>query len=137
MPAAQGPRIALAGLLYVLAVIGVGFVLGPIRMFWLEPLMGPAWATASESPFLIAAMIGSAHWAPRIARVDVTTAALGLVGLVALVLSQIAEFAGGIVLRGLSVSEQIARFGTSAGMIYAALLALFALMPLLVNHKRT
>jgi len=44
-------RIALAILLYFGVVFGAGFLLGPIRVVWLEPRFGPIIATACEAPF--------------------------------------------------------------------------------------
>jgi hypothetical protein len=36
---------------------GVGFLLGPIRVLWLEPRVGLVIAAACEAPFLLAAMV--------------------------------------------------------------------------------
>ncbi len=56
------------------------------------------------------------------------------VGALALVLA--ADFSIGTWLRGLTVSQQIRQFSTPAGLLYAASLAAFAAMPLLVNRAR-
>jgi hypothetical protein len=40
-----------AAALYFLIVFGVGFLLGPIRVFWLESRVGEAIATLCEAPF--------------------------------------------------------------------------------------
>ena len=53
----------------------------------------------------------------------------------ALVLQQTADFAVGIGLRNLTPTEQLARFAPGPGLIYAALLAAFAAMPLLRNRQ--
>jgi hypothetical protein len=58
------------------------------------------------------------------------------IGLGALVLQQLADFAVGTLLRGLSPSEQLQNFATPAGVIYATLLLLFAAMPWLVNRRQ-
>ena len=54
--------------------------------------------------------------------------------MVALVLQQIADVTVGLVLRGISLPEQFGRFATSEGAIYAGLLILFAIMPVLANR---
>jgi hypothetical protein len=54
-------------------------------------------------------------------------------GLGALILQQIADCAVGIGVRGITLSEQLARFVTAQGVIYAVLLMLFCLMPALLN----
>ncbi|MBK6705256.1 MAG: hypothetical protein IPG56_16840 [Caulobacteraceae bacterium] len=53
------------------------------------------------------------------------------IGLVALILQQVADLAVGFGLRGMTLSDQLAHFVTPAGVIYAATLVIFALMPLI------
>jgi hypothetical protein len=55
-------------------------------------------------------------------------------GLGALILQQIADFAAGSVLRGITPLEQIARLSTPAGLMYLALVLSFAGMPVLANR---
>jgi len=62
--------------------------------------------------------------------------ALAAIGVGALLLQQIADFTVGIMLRGLTPSEQLQNFGTPAGVIYAVALALFAAMPTLLSGRR-
>ena len=128
-------RIAAAALLYFAIVFGVGFLLGPIRVLWLEPSLGPILATACEAPFLLAAIVAAARWVPRVTRLSRASTSLGLVGLGALLLQQMADFAVGIGLRGLTASEQLAHFATPQGLIYAGLLAAFVAMPWLLNRR--
>jgi hypothetical protein len=127
-------RIAAAGLLYFAIVFGTGFILGPIRVLWLEPRVGPLVATACEAPFLLAAIVAAARVVPRVSRLEKNPASLALMGLGALLLQQLADFAVGIGLRGLSASEQLAHFATPQGLIYAALLIAFVAMPSLANR---
>ena len=128
-------RIAAAATLYFAIVFGVGFLLGPIRVLWLEPRVGPIIAAACEAPFLLAAMIVAARWI--VARVGLQQDALSLLlmGLGALVLQQAADFAVGIGLRDIGPSAQLAQFATPQGLIYAALLAAFVVTPLLLNRR--
>lgn len=128
-------RIAAAATLYFAIVFGVGFLLGPIRIFWLEPRLGLTAAAICEAPFLIAAMIIASRWVPCVVRMRQDLTALGLMGFGALALQQTADFAVGIGLRNLTPTEQLARFATAPGLIYAALLAAFAAMPLLRNRQ--
>jgi hypothetical protein len=124
-----------AASLYFAIVFGAGFILGPIRVLVLEPRLGEPWATACEAPFLLAAMVIAARWVPRVTRLGYSFASLALMGLGALVLQQIADFAVGMGLRGLSPSQQLAHFATPEGLIYAALLAAFVAMPALVGRR--
>lgn len=59
-----------------------------------------------------------------------------MVGLGALILQQLADFFVGIMLRGLTLSEQLQNFEPPAGAIYAVALLLFAAMPVMVNGRR-
>lgn len=127
-------RVAAAAVLYFAIVFGVGFVLGPIRVLWLEPRLGPTIAAVCEAPFLLAAMVVASRWVPRVVRMRQDLASLALMGVGALALQQVADFAVGIGLRGISAAEQLAHFATPQGLIYAALLAAFVVMPLLLNR---
>jgi hypothetical protein len=127
-------QIAAAAALYFAIVFAVGFLLGPVRVLWLEPRVGPILATACEAPFLLAAMVVVARWVPRLVRLPLDRASLLLMGGGALVLQQVADFAVGIGLRDIGPSEQLAQFTTLQGLIYAALLIAFVVMPLLLNR---
>jgi hypothetical protein len=122
--------------LYFLIVFGVGFLLGPIRALWLEPSVGKTAAVAVEAPLLLAAMIFAARQVPRWTGLGTTVGSLVAMGVGALVLRQIADLAVAIGLRGMTASEQIASLAAPAGLIYAALVVLFAAMPVLVHLRR-
>jgi hypothetical protein len=127
-------RILGAALLYFVIVFGVGFLLGPIRVLWLEPRIGPFNAVLCEAPFLLAAILVASRISPRLAGLELRTNALLAVGVAALVMQQIADAAVGLGLRSLSLHEQLARFATAEGATYAGLLILFAVMPALTNR---
>jgi hypothetical protein len=126
-------RIVITALLYFALVFGAGFVLGPIRVLWLEPRLGAFVATLCEAPFLLAAIVFAARFAPRVAGLNKSPVPMAFVGLIALVLQQAADLAVGVLLRGISVLEILAHFATPEGAIYAILLALFAAMPWLLR----
>jgi len=127
-------KLLLAALLYFFIVFGVGFVVGPIRVIWLEPRLGKPVAVLCELPLLLAAMILAARWVPRRVRLDANLRSLASMGILALAFQQIADFVVGIGLRGITPSEQFASFPTPAGLVYAAALLAFAAMPALANH---
>jgi hypothetical protein len=126
-------RIASAMLLYFGLVFATGFLLGPIRVLWLEPRVGPIVATACEAPFLLMAMLVAARWVPRVLNIRRAPKTLLSIGIGALALLQMADFTVGIWLRGTGAAEQLGQFLTGQGRIYAALLALFAVMPWAAN----
>jgi hypothetical protein len=125
-------RIAAASVLYFAMVFGAGMLLGPIRVFWLEPRLGKSIAVLCEMPFLLTAMVLAVRWLPGLARLSGARGPLAMVGVGALILQQLADFIVGIMLRGLTLSEQLQNFG----VIYAVALLLFAAMPVLVNGRR-
>jgi len=122
-------NILAAAALYFAVVFGVGFVLGPIRVLLLEPRVGSVGAVAIEAPFLLGAMVIASRIVPRALQVAPSTGSLLSVGIVALALQQIADLTVGVALRGIPPLEQVARLATPEGMVYAALLVLFATMP--------
>jgi hypothetical protein len=128
-------RILTSACLYFTAVFGVGFLLGPVRVLWLEPLLGKTAAVAAEAPFLVAAMIFAARQAPKWTGLSKTIGSLAAMGIVALALLEVADLAVAIGVRGMSVREQAATFVTPEGLIYLALVLLFAAMPVLVNCR--
>lgn len=129
-------KILAAAALYFMTLFGAGFLLGSIRVLWLEPRLGPVTAVLCEAPFILAAIVIAARWMPRLARLKPRFGSMLLVGLGALILLLACDFAVGKFLRGLDAQQQIARFATTEGLIYAALLVVFALMPAIVNRSR-
>jgi hypothetical protein len=126
-------HIITAAVFYFLIVFGVGFLFGPVRVFWLEPRLGETIATLCEAPFLLIAIVVAARWLPRTLGLKANVASFAEMGIVALLLQQLADFAVGIVLRGSTPYQQFAHLVTPAGLIYVALLIAFAAMPVLVN----
>ena len=129
-------RIAAASVLYFAVVFGAGMLLGPIRVFWLEPRLGKSIAVLCEMPFLLTAMVLAAQWLPGLTRLSGARVPLAAIGGGALILQQLSDFVVGKMLRGLTLSEQLQNFETPAGMIYAVALLLFAAMPVLVGSRR-
>jgi hypothetical protein len=129
-------RIVVAALLYFAIVFGVGMALGPIRVLWLEPRLGPTLAVLCEAPFLLAAMLMAARWVPRKTQLGNNVVPLASMGIGALALQQAADLALGIWLRGLTPAEQFASFATLSGAVYLALLVIFASLPAVLNVRR-
>ena len=127
--------IVTSALCYFAIVFGAGFLLGPIRVFLLEPRLGETWATLCEAPVLLVVIVLAARRLPR--RFGLTTAAqLAAMGFGALVLQQTADFVFGSLLRGNTPEQQLAHFTTPAGLIYAALVVAFVAMPVVANWSR-
>jgi hypothetical protein len=127
---------AKAGALYFGIVFGVGFVLGPIRIFWAVPRYGERMAELMEMPFMFVAIVLAARWTVRRCRVPSSAPPLVAVGVTALCLLLTAEVGLVLGLRGLSVSEYVASRDPVSGGVYVVMLGLFATMPLLVGRRR-
>ena len=116
------------GLLYVLAVFGVGFLLGPIRELVLRPRIGEFAATLTELPLMLGFAWIVAGWLVR--RFAVPSGAprwrMGGVALAALLAL---EFGLGTALRGWSLGEWLAHFLAPTGLLTLAGYVLFASWP--------
>ena len=139
-PASVAPprkrTLAAAASIYFAIVFAAGLVLGPIRVFYLEPWLGPTLAVLLETPFLLAAMAFAGRWAPIWTKLTPTVMSLLGVGVLALAFQQVADLAVGSGLRGMTLNEQLALFATPPGWIYLFDLAAFALAPLVMRTAR-
>ena len=128
-------RVITAAVVYFAAVFGVGFMLGPIRVLWLEPTLGKTLAVLCEVPLLLMAMVWAAWLVPKRLYLAPSFTSLAAMGIGALLLQQLADFAVGFGMRGMGPAEQLQQFATPAGLIYGVSLLAFAVMPLLINRR--
>ena len=128
-------QILKAAALYFVIVFGAGFVLGPVRILWVVPRLGTRLAELLEMPIMATVMIVAARWVIRRLRVPPTPLRRLGIGLLALAVLLIAEFALVVRLRGLTIEGYLASRDPVAGTVYALMLAVFACMPLLVARK--
>lgn len=129
-------RVLRAAGLYFAVVFAAGLILGPPRVLWLEPWLGRTLAVLCEAPLLILAMWLGAGVAPKWAGMHEGWPAYLIMGVVALLLQQIADLAVGFGFRGMNLTEQLAYFTTPPGYIYAFTLLLFTLMPIIRRLRR-
>lgn len=124
-----------AALVYCALVFGAGFVLGTVRVLWVVPRLGARWAELAEMPVMVGVSFLAGRGVVRRYVVPRTTARRLGVGLLALGLLLLLEFALVFGLRGLTVREYVATLDPISGTAYAVSLALFGLMPLLVARR--
>ena len=124
-----------AGVAYFALVFGAGFVLGVIRELWAAPRFGPRAAELMEMPVMLVVIVFAAFWI--IARFGLSPAAPVRIamGVVAIALLLAAEFSLVIWLRGLTMEEYLAARDPVSGAVYAVMLALYAMMPLVVLRR--
>jgi type IV secretory pathway TrbD component len=124
-----------AAVLYFTLVFGAGFLLGPIRIFWIAPRLGTRTAELLEAPIMLAVMIASACWIVRHLAMSSDRRTRLFMGCGALVLMLFAEFSLVLWLRGLTLRQYFATRDPVSGTVYYLMLILFALMPLIVSRS--
>jgi len=134
----KGPsrvRALKAGVLYFAVVFGAGFVLGPIRVFYVEPRLGTRVAELLESPIMFFVSVIAARLIVRRLAVPRVVFQRLTMGGIALVLMLLAEFSFVSWIRGLSFRGYVATRDPVSGTVYYLLLFLFALMPEFVDRQ--
>jgi hypothetical protein len=127
-------RTIMAGVVYFGIVFGAGFVFGVFREMALTPVYGRDTAVMFEAPFMLVAILAGAWIAVHRGSLGQSKLALFAVGIIGLLLVQIAEFGVGLGLRGMSMQDQLSYFKTTAGQIYLGLLVIFLFMPLVLGR---
>ena len=121
-----------AGTVYFALVFGAGFVLGSIRVPFLVPRLGERAAELIEMPFMFVAVLLSARFITK--RFSLPANALPRLGagFLALGLLVAAEVVLAVALQDRTLGEYVASRDPVSGIVYLAMLALFAVMPLVL-----
>jgi hypothetical protein len=128
-------QVVTSGALYFLVTLGSGFVLEVIRLQVVALHIGEKIAGMLEIPNTLLAAIIGARWAvDRFALPPLPGIRLG-VGLVALVLWLIGEWAVVLPLHSLSLSESFASREPIVGIVPTGALAVLVVMPLLAGYR--
>jgi hypothetical protein len=120
--------------LYFALVLGTGFVFGMIRVPLLVPRLGERYAELLEMPFMVVAIVLAARYVVRRFELPTSTTVRLKVGFAALAMSVLAELLLATVLQGRSLVQFIASRDPVSGLVYLAVLLLFALMPSILGH---
>jgi hypothetical protein len=124
-----------SGALYFLVTLGAGFVLEVIRLQVVALHIGEKMAGMLEIPNTLLATIIGARWAvDRFALPPLPGIRLG-VGLAALVLWLIGEWAVVLPLHGLSLSASFANREPMVGIVPTGALAVLVVMPFLAGYR--
>jgi hypothetical protein len=123
-----------AGLLYFAVVFAAGFMLGIVRVLWLEPLLGVMWAELAEMPVMLAVILFSAHRIVGRFRLPARTAPRLIMGGLALALLLLVELTVVLQLRGLSLVAYLDSRDPIAGSTYGISLLIYALTPLFIGR---
>jgi hypothetical protein len=125
-----------AGAFYFACVFAAGFALGAIRVSLLVPRLGERIAELVEMPVMFLVMLFAARWVVRHFALPLTSGVRLGVGVMALGLLLAAEFSLVLWLQGMTLAQYFATRDPVSGSVYAAMLVMFALMPLLVERRR-
>lgn len=121
-----------AGITYFALVFGAGFALGMIRVPFLVPRLGERVAELIEMPFMFVAIVVSARFIIRRFSLPANVLARLGAGFLALGLLVAAEVLLAVALQDRTLGEYVASRDPVSGIVYLAMLALFAVMPLVL-----
>ncbi len=122
-----------AALTYFLMVFGTGFLLGPIRIFWLVPKVGIRTAELMELPIMMGMIVFSASFINR--RFPGSKREKLLSGLLALGCMVGAELGVAVLLQGRSVWDAFFNRDPVSGTAYYLSLLLFGFMPWILARR--
>jgi hypothetical protein len=129
-------RALAAAALYFALVFAVGFILGPVRLLLLEPMVGNTIAVVIEAPFMLAAIVWAARYVSRRMELSLMQPDLLIMGCGAAVLVLLSDLAIGVPLRGITMADQLNYLAAPAGRLYLVLVAVFALAPAVLARHR-
>ena len=118
------------GILYGLVLLAGGWILGPLRVMVVAPLIGPLAAVGFEAPLLTAVMALTVRWMERlnlIGRRPVRRAAMGLTGACVVLMGEVVG-----ALLAPDRREALSRFFAPAGLLGLALVGVVAVIPLVL-----
>jgi hypothetical protein len=131
---AKTPYLKLA-LIYFSLVFVTGFVLGPIRVFWVVPKVGVRKAELLETPLMIGVTLLAAAWMIRRFNVPPLLRVRLGIGLLGFSFMVCAELVLAATCGAISPAEYITRRDPVSGPVYFIGLCLFAAMPALLLRQ--
>ena len=126
-----------AGITYFVLVFGAGFVLGSIRVPFLVPRLGERAAELIEMPFMFVVVWVSARFITNCFSLPTNVLARLGAGFLALGLLVAAEVLLAVALQDRTLGEYVAGRDSVSGMVYLAMLALFAVMPFVLARVKS
>lgn len=128
-------RLLKSGFLYFLIVFACGFLLGLVRVPFVEPVVGRRWAELAEMPVMLAVIYFVARWVVSRLRLPARFGVRIGTGLSALAFMVIAELVTAWIIGGMAPLAYIAGRDPVSGSVYLAMLLVYALMPVWVRRN--
>jgi hypothetical protein len=127
-----------AGISYFSITFGAGFIMGAIRVPFLEPRLGERVAELIEMPFMfiVIVIVLAARFATARFGLPATTWVRSSTGFLALGLLIAAELLLAVSLQDRSLGEYVSSRDPISGSVYLSMLAVFAAMPLVITRLR-
>jgi hypothetical protein len=125
-----------AGLTYFSMTFGAGFIMGAIRVPFLEPHLGERVAELIEMPFMFIVIVLAARFATARFGLPATPWVRLSTGFLALGLLIAAELLLAVAFQSRALGEYVSSRDPVSGSVYLAMLALFAAMPLVITRVR-
>lgn len=122
--------------IYFLLSFAAGFVLGVAREFLLVPRFGSTVAVMIEAPAMLLACIAAARWTVGRFMVPPAAGPRLQMGAIAFGLLIVAEVAGSMALRGMTLSDYVGQYRSAEGWISLAMFLIYALLPMAVHRAR-
>lgn len=125
-------HIVLCGCIYFMAVFFAGFILGIMRVLLLEPVLGDRWSEIIEAPLMIVVIFSVSFYIHHHMLIKKSLDAF-LVGAIAITLMLAAETIVMLHVRKLTWQQYFETRDPIAGIIYAILLIIFTICPLITS----
>ena len=123
------PAIIRAALVYFALVLGMGFLLGIVRVTYVVPHIGERWAELAEMPIMgVTIFLAAGYVLRQFPAIRLPARAL-VVGFLALAFSVVAELGLAVALQSQTLGEYLASRDRVSGSVYLGMLVVFALMP--------
>lgn len=125
-----------AGALYFAIVFGAGFILSPLREFFLVPKFGVKIAELIVLPIMLLIIIFSARWVMHRFDLPGRSASSIITGIIALALMLLAEFSVVLKIQGLTIGDYLSGKDPVSGIVYYLTLGFLAVMPFILKQKQ-
>ena len=125
-----------AGAFYFAVVFAAGFIISPLRKFFLIPEFGIKTAELIILPIMLLIIIFSAKWIMHRFNIPGKSASGIITGIIALGLMLLAEFSVVLKVQDLTIKDYLLNKDPVSGIVYYITLGAFTIAPFLLKQKQ-